>query len=294
MSGPDGPRGSSKGRMTLLEHLAELRRRLIISLLAVACGFVACWVLYPWILDFLVAPYCDVVPPDAEGLDAPGNCRLLVLDPLEPFAVRVSVAAYGGVALAMPVLLWQAWRFVVPALYPRERRHTLAFVLLAALLFAGGVTLAFWSIPRALGFLATVGGDDLVSFFSPRRYLSFVVKMALAFGLGFEFPIVLIFGQIAGFIPTRTLQRIRPWAVVGIFVVGAVITPTGDPFTLLALAVPMYAFYELAILFGVLRRKRKERLEAAEDSPDEPADAAPPDESPADPPPAGASADSVP
>ena len=88
--------------------------------------------------------------------------------------------------------------------------------------------------------------------------------MALAFGLGFEFPIVLMFGQITGIIPTRTLQRIRPWAIVGIVVVGAVITPTGDPFTLLILSGPMYAFYELSILFGVLRQRRKEREEREE------------------------------
>ena len=275
MSDIDGPEGSSGGRMTLIEHLTELRRRLIISLVALACGFVVCWIFYPQILDFLMAPYCNVVPPNAEGLDAPGSCRFLVLDPLEPFSVRVSVAGYGGVALAMPILLWQAWRFITPALFPRERRGTLAFVGLAVLLFAGGVSLAFWTIPRALEFLATIGGDDLVSFFSPRRYISFVVKMALAFGLGFEFPIVLIFGQIAGFIPTSTLQRIRPWAVVGIVVVGAVITPTGDPFTLLALSGPMYVFYELSILFGVLRRRRKNREEAAESLPTTPVDPSP-------------------
>ena len=263
VAAPDGP---PKGRMTFIEHLTELRRRLIISLIAIACGFVACWVLYPQILDFLVAPYCEVVPPDAEGLDAPGSCRLLVLDPLEPFSVRVSVAGYGGLALAMPILLWQGLRFITPGLYPRERRYTLAFVIAGALLFAGGVALAFWSIPRALGFLAQVGGDDLVSFFSPRRYLSFVVKMALAFGLAFEFPIILVFGQMVGFIPTRTLRRIRPWAVIGIVVVGAVITPSGDPFTLLAISVPMYAFYELSILFGVLRLRRKAREEAAEEA----------------------------
>ena len=275
MSDLDGPESSSGGRMTLIEHLTELRRRLIISLAALAGGFVVCWIFYPQILDFLVAPYCNVVPPGAEGLDAPGSCRLLVLDPLEPFSVRVSVAGYGGVALAMPILLWQAWRFITPALFPRERRKTLAFVVLAMLLFAGGVSLAFWTIPRALEFLATIGGDDLVSFFSPRRYISFVVKMALAFGLGFEFPIVLIFGQITGFIPTSTLQRIRPWAVVGIVVVGAVITPTGDPFTLLALSGPMYVFYELSILFGVLRRRRKKREEAAESLPTTPVDPSP-------------------
>ena len=281
MSDAAPPEETAGGRMTLVEHLAELRRRLIISMLALACGFVVCWVFYPQILDFLVAPYCDVVSPDAEGLDAPGNCRLLVLDPLEPFAVRVSVAGYGGAALAMPILLWQAWRFVAPALFARERRHAAAFVILATLLFAAGVALAFWTIPRALGFLAELGGDDLVSFFSPRRYLSFVVKMALAFGLGFEFPIFLMFGQITGIIPTGTLQRIRPWAAVGIVVVGAVITPTGDPFTLLILSGPMYVFYELSILFGVMRQRRKERAEA-EEMAEEEEDPVPAEPSPGD------------
>ena len=267
MSAPETSFASRQGRMTFVEHLTELRRRLIICLLAVACGFVACWVLYPQILDALVQPYCDVIRPDAGGLDSSGSCRLLVLDPLEPFSVRVTVAGYGGLALAMPVLLWQALRFVTPGLYPRERRYTLAFVAAGVLLFACGAGLAFWSIPRALGFLSEIGGSDLVSFFSPRRYLSFVVKMALAFGLGFEFPIVLVFGQMTGIIPTKTLQRIRPWAIVGIVVVAAVVTPSGDPFTLMVLAVPMYVFYELSILFGVLRLRRKDRQEAAESLP---------------------------
>ena len=280
MSAPEAPAVSPKERMTFIEHLTELRRRLIISLLAMACGFVACWVLYPQILDALVQPYCDVIRPDAEGLDAPGNCRLLVTDPLEPFSVRVSVAGYGGLVLAMPILLWQAWRFITPGLYPRERRHTVLFVLVSALLFAFGVALAFWSIPRALGFLAEIGGDDLVSFFSPRRYISFVVKMALAFGLGFEFPIVLVFGQMTGIIPTKTLQRIRPWAIVGIVVVAAVITPSGDPFTLMVLSVPMYAFYELSILFGVMRRRRKDRREVEEGFATAPLAPSPPGEPP--------------
>ena len=264
MSDLAGPGEAAGGRMTLVEHLAELRKRLIISMLALACGFVVCWVFYPQILDFLVAPYCDVVSPDAEGLDAPGKCRLLVLDPLEPFAVRVSVAGYGGAALAHadPAVAGLALHHARP-LPPRASPHR-------GVRHHGHTAVrrrrgpGVLDDPPSLGFLAELGGDDLVSFFSPRRYLSFVVKMALAFGLGFEFPIVLMFGQITGIIPTRTLQRIRPWAIVGIVVVGAVITPTGDPFTLLILSGPMYAFYELSILFGVLRQRRKEREEREE------------------------------
>ncbi len=106
MSDPPPPQEPTGGRMTLVEHLSELRRRLIISMIAIACGFVVCWVFYPQILDFLVAPYCEVVPPDAEGLDAPGSCRLLVLDPLEPFSVRVSLAGYGGGGPGLPPPVW--------------------------------------------------------------------------------------------------------------------------------------------------------------------------------------------
>ncbi len=184
---------------------------------------------------------------------------MLVTDPLEPFSVRLMVAGYGGLALAVPVLLWELWRFVVPGLVARERRWALPFVLIGAVLFAAGCALAYWSIPRALDFLVGIGGPDLVSVFSPARYLGFVLKMTVAFGVGFEFPLVLIFLQIIGIVTPATLRRIRRFAVVGIVAFVAILTPSGDPFTLLILSVPMVVFYESAILFGVLRDRRLRR-----------------------------------
>ena len=259
--------------MTLMGHLRELRLRLIKSILAVAAGAVVCWVLYPQILDFLIQPYCDVVPEEAVAEEAArqnllGGCELLVLDPLEPFSVRLTVAGYGGLVLAMPVVLWQVWRFVQPGLYPRERRHAAAFTAVGALLFLLGAGLAYWSIPRALKFLSTIGGEDLVTGFSPAKYLSFVIKMMAAFGLGFEFPILLVFLQIAGIIHYRQLIRARRFAIVGIVALVAVITPSGDPFTLMVLSVPMYLFYEAAIGIGWLRARR-ERREATEEASEE-------------------------
>ena len=252
-------------RVPVLQHLAELRRRLIISLLALACGAVVCWIFYPQLIDALLRPYCDVIKPNAEGLDASGECRLLVLDPLEPLTVRMSVSGYGGLILAFPIILFQALRFIGPGLHSRERRMTLTFVLAGALLFAAGVTLAVWSIPRALGFLSSIGGEDLVGFFSPRRYLGFVVKMSIAFGAGFEFPVLLVFAQFVGLVSPSTLKRLRRYALLGIVVLGALLTPSGDPFTLLILSGPMYAFYEAALLIGSLRLKRIERAERAEE-----------------------------
>ena len=247
--------------MTLVEHLAEFRSRLIKSFLAVAVGGVACWVLYPFILDLLLRPYCQTFPIEERvdsGLFGPGGgCNLFVTDPLEPFSVRLTVAGYGGVTLAMPVVLWQTWRFVAPGLYKHEKRYALPCVLGGMVLFLSGAGRAYWSLPRALDFLALIGGADLVSLFSPQRYLGFVIKMMVAFGIAFQFPIVLIALQAVGLVGNRTLRKNRSYASVGIVVLVAVITPSGDPFTLMALSVPMYAFYEIAILWGVISARRE-------------------------------------
>ena len=136
------------------------------------------------------------------------------------------------------------------------------FVVLGALLFGAGCALAYWSIPRALDFLVDIGGPDLVSVFSPARYLGFVVKMTVAFGIGFEFPLLLVFLQLMGVVTPGTLRRVRRFSVVGIVALVALLTPSGDPFTLLVLSVPMIGFYEAAILFGTLRdRRRRQRTD---------------------------------
>lgn len=250
------------GHMTLVEHLIELRTRLIRSVLAVAVGMLVCWVFYEPIIDVLITPYCETLPEEArENSDVltDDSCRLIQIDPLEGFSTRVGVAAYGGIALAMPVILWQVWQFVAPGLYPRERRYAVPFVLSGVVLFFMGVALAYWSLPRALEFLTEIGGPNLVAVFAPAKYLSFVVKMMIAFGIGFLFPILLIFLQLVGILDTRTLRRARRYAIVGIVALVALITPSGDPFTLMVLSVPMWLFYEIAILFGVLRRRRQAR-----------------------------------
>ena len=251
--------------MTVVDHLAELRIRLIKSILALVVGGLACWILYPFILDLLLRPYCQTFPVEqriGSGLFGPnGRCSLFVTDPLEPFSVRLTVAGYGGLTVSMPIVLWQVWQFVAPGLYKHEKRYALPFVVFGATLFACGVALAYWSLPRALGFLALIGGTDLVSIFSPQRYIGFVIKMMVAFGVAFQFPIVLIALQVVGLITNRTLRNNRSYALVCITILVAVITPSGDPFTLLVLAVPMYAFYEISILYGIITQRRgmKER-----------------------------------
>lgn len=250
------PAVAGEGRMSLYEHLSELRRRLIISIVAVVAGAIVGLIFQSRIFDLLSAPYCELPSRLQTVDDAAGDCGFLVTKPLEEFSTILNIAVYSGLALAMPVILWQIWRFIVPGLYAHERRYGLAFVASGFALFALGVGLAYWSIPRALIFLTEIGGDRFVSAFSPKDYLNFTVKMLIAFGISFQFPILLIFLQLLGIVEAKQLQHYRRHAIVGIVVLVAVITPSGDPITLLVLSIPLYLFYEIAIGFGWWRSRR--------------------------------------
>ncbi len=246
----DDSAGDAEGRMSLVEHITELRDRLIKTVIAVGIGMVAGWILYPWIFEALLEPYCTTLADDAE-------CRLLQIEPLEGFSVRLKLAGYAGIAFAMPVILWQVWRFVTPGLHPHEKKYAVPFVLSALFLFVLGAGLAYWTLPKALEFLVEVGGSDLEQAFRPGSYFQLVTYMMLAFGIGFEFPILLIFLQLAGLVNTRQLRAWRRYAIVGIVVLVAVITPSGDPYSLMVLSVPMYLFYEASILIGRLMTRNR-------------------------------------
>ena len=176
-------------------------------------------------------------------------------DPLEGFAIRLKVAGYTGLFLAFPVVLWQLWRFVTPGLHPKEKRYAVPFILSSIVLFAGGAALAYVTFSKALQFLQSVGGPSFEQIYSPAKYLRLVLLMFLAFGLAFEFPVLLVFLEVAGVLTTSQLKKWRRGAAVAILVVAAVITPSQDPWTLLAMAVPMYLFYEASILIGRLLKK---------------------------------------
>lgn len=247
---PDG------ANMTLLEHLRELRTRVVRSVVAVALGAVVGWVAYPSILEILLSPYCALNEEARAVVGSAGECLLYVRDPVEPLQIRIQLSLYAGLALGMPVILWQVWKFVTPGLYEHEKRYVAPFVLSALALFAMGAGLAFWTMPKALGFFEMIGGDDLVGLYSPAPYLRLVTFMMLAFGIGFEFPILLVFLQMAGVVKHSTLAKFRRQAVLGIVTAVAVITPSGDPISLVALSLPMYVFYEAAVLWGRRHAKR--------------------------------------
>jgi sec-independent protein translocase protein TatC len=242
------------GQMSLMEHLRELRHRLIVSAIAVAIGATIAFIFYNRILSFLVHPYCEVIRKHPHFAGSNG-CKLIITDPLEGFTTRLKVSGYSGLLLAAPVVLWQFARFVSPGLHKREKRYIIPFVVASLLLFALGAAVALLTFPQALNFLIGVGGSNISTFFSPAKYLGLITLIILAFGAAFEFPIILVFLELIGVVPSKKLRSWRRPAVVVIFVVAAVITPSQDPYSLFAMAIPMYIFYETSIIIGRILKK---------------------------------------
>ena len=232
--------------MTLVEHLAELRHRLIVSILAVAAGGVVVFAFYGSVLHFFEHPLCQVMP---------GNCHLYVTSPLDPLSIRFKIAAYGGLVLALPVVLWQLWRFITPGLRANEKRYSVPFVLASMVFFGLGGFVAWLTFPHALKWLTNIGGSTLHPIYTPQDYLRLIVILMVVFGAAFEFPVVLVSLEVARVLSPATLRRWRRWAVVLITVFGAVATPSSDPFSMLGVAVPMYLFYEGSILVGKLLKR---------------------------------------
>lgn len=240
------------GTMTLFEHLAELRKRLIIAVLAVLVGGVLVYVFYIHIYNFLVHPYHDYLIHHPKKNASQG--QLVATSPLEAFLTRLKISLYGGVVLASPVVLWELWRFITPGLHKNEKRYAVPFVASAVVLFAGGVTTAVFVFPKALNWLINAGGP-VVPFFGPSKYIGLYAAMCVIFGAVFMYPLVLVFLQLVEVVPSATWRRWRRPAIVVIAAVAAVITPSSDPFSFLALAVPMTVLYEVAILVGRLLKK---------------------------------------
>jgi sec-independent protein translocase protein TatC len=249
---------SPDDRMTLTEHLAELRTRIIRALLAVVIGVIVLLALYDQVLDFLRRPYenlCDRKP----NL----TCELQFIGPLEGFTTRLSICTYGGIIIALPVIMWQVWRFVVPALHAKEKKYAIPFVLSSVLLFLLGAAVAYWTLTPALDFLISWSGSDVKANFQVSKYVNLVGLMVAAFGIAFEFPVLLVFLQLVGVLTPQTLLKGWRYAVMAIFVIAAVITPSGDPYSMLALALPMTLFYLISIVIGLLFQKRKRAAGAA-------------------------------
>jgi sec-independent protein translocase protein TatC len=237
-----GSKDNPGGRMPVVEHLTELRRRLIVSLIAFAVAGTICFVFAPNVISFLVTFYKD------STADTPN--KLIFTGPLDAFATRLKIATYGGIVLASPVWLWELWRFVTPGLNPKEKRYAVPFLFASLFLFAFGAVVALLTLQPALNFLLNIGGSDLQPLLTADKYIGLVGLMIVAFGIAFEFPVVLVFLLIARVITTQQLGHWRRYAAVLIVTFAAIITPSQDPYSLFAMAAPMYLFYEASIIIG--------------------------------------------
>ncbi|MET0146978.1 MAG: twin-arginine translocase subunit TatC [Ilumatobacteraceae bacterium] len=254
--------------MTLTEHLGELRVRIIRCALAVTVFAILIVAFYDQVLDFLLQPYIDLCLQRGEsfcGFDPTSDDpALFFFDPVEGLATRLRIASYGGLILAMPIILWQIWRFVTPALHSKEKRYAIPFIMSSVGLFLLGGLLAYLTLGKALEFLIAWAGGDVGALFQVSKYVRLVLLMVAAFGIGFQFPVLLVFLQLVGVVTPQALIRQWRYAVILIVVVAAVITPSGDPISLAALAVPMTILYVISVLIGLLFQRRKRRRATAD------------------------------
>jgi sec-independent protein translocase protein TatC len=250
----------SPDSMTLTQHLGELRHRLIVCVIAVTITTLIAIILYEPILHFLIKPLCTV---DANSVHSKtgngallfgpnGTCNLFVTSPLDGLTLRIKIAVFGGLVLASPVILYQLWRFITPGLQSRERKWAVPFVATAFFLFLLGAATAYETLPHALGFLKSVGGPNLQAIYDPIPYLGLILLMMTLFGLTFQFPVILVSLELARVVTPAKLLHGWRWAVIIITVVAAVFTPSSDPFSMLALAVPLILFYFISIGVGKL------------------------------------------
>ena len=227
--------GADSSGQSLMEHLTELRSRLVKTFIAVGVGTVVAFFFRHQMLHLLQSSYSEVAGRD-----------LVVTGPTDQFSIAMRMALFGGVVLASPVIAYQAWSFINPGLTQKERKWAFPVVAALVTLFSLGVGFAYWSLPRAVAFLVSIF-EDLENLWTVELYTRFVIRFLLLFGVSFQFPVFLFGAAAAGVVTSDKLAAGRRWAILIIVVVGAAVSPTGDPVTLLLLSTPLYLFYEATI-----------------------------------------------
>ncbi|MBO2465615.1 twin-arginine translocase subunit TatC [Actinomadura sp. LCR2-06] len=241
--------------MPLMEHLRELRNRLIKAILGLVAGGIVAWLLFDPIWKFLQKPYTRIPQKHCLG----GECDLVVHGIFDGFFVHLKVALIVGAVLSSPVWLYQIWAFVAPGLYKRERRWTYTFMGAAVPLFCAGAALAYLTMDKGLKIFIGLAPGDTKVLVGIQDYLGYAQAMLLIFGLTFELPLFVVMLNLAGVLTHERIRRSRRLLIFGVFVFAAVATPSQDPFTMLALALPTVVLFEIAEVLAFFHDRRKAR-----------------------------------
>ena len=242
-------------KTSFISHLEELRKRLIICIMAIAVFFTICCFFDQKLVDILIEPLKDALPP---------GTHLIFTGVSEAFFVYLKVSFFAGIIFASPVILYEIWCFISPGLYNKEKKYVLPFVFFSTMLFISGVVFAYYIVlPITYKFFMSYTTDAIKPFPSLREYLSFSSKMLLAFGVTFELPIFILFLSKIGILSVRTLTAYRKYAVLIIFIVAAVVTPSTDVVSQVLTAVPLWILYEISIVLVKVFNRKKAPLQDA-------------------------------
>jgi sec-independent protein translocase protein TatC len=253
------------GAMTLFEHLRELRYRLIVSALAIIVGMIVAWFFRYQLLDILQRPYFQAIAA-LKAKDPESSTLLVNINLTSPLTLSLKVAALAGAIVTAPFWLYQLWAFVVPGLLAKEKKWALIFIGAATPMFIGGVIVAYVVLPKAITVLLGFTQSGVSNLQDINAYLSFLLRLMLVFGLGFLIPLVVLMLNIVGVISAKQMGKYRSLVIFGTFVFGAVATPSTDPFSMLAVALPMALLFLAAELIArVLDRRKAQRIALAGD-----------------------------
>lgn len=248
--------------MPLMDHLRELRSRLFKSVLAIGIGAVVAWFFYDppgdyrGIIDLIIDPFCKATE-DLRAQQGLEGCNLVLDSVIAPFMLQLQVSVVVGMLLTSPFWLYQLWRFITPGLHKNERRWTLVFLGTSVPLFLAGAALAFFVLPKGVAILLQFTPDNVINLIKVDEYLRFMIRTMLVFGIGFLLPVVIVVLNLIGILSAEKLRKTRNWTVVGIFIFAAVGTPTGDPLTMLLVALPMWGLYEASVIIARIHDRRR-------------------------------------
>jgi sec-independent protein translocase protein TatC len=248
-------------KMSLTSHLEELKTRLIRVLIVVGSGFGVCYMFKEWSFRVITKPLVDVMP---------AQSSLIFTGLPEAFFIHMKIAFFASLLITAPYTLFEIWRFVSPGLYRNEKKYVFPFIFFSSLLFGSGVLFGYFvALPPAFAFFVSFSSDALKPMISFREYLDLTMKFLLAFGLCFEMPVFMFFLAKLGVVNAKMLSKQRRYAILIIFIVAAILTPSPDALSQILMAIPLMFLYEVSIFVAKFARRNKTAEETTEESTEE-------------------------